>query len=167
MASSYSLAVPGAGSMADVLARIKKLSDDMNETKRACSRLHGRLEVVFTTLQNMELDDSQDICERTVDVVSKYLQFLTRYHGKDLVHRVVEHSTMMDQLRHFHEEVAVVFELLSIFLTSNWGAEWEDDHHLQMEVLTATVKSCAVIRSELQDPRDRAEALLLLKFEVE
>ncbi|KAE9000293.1 hypothetical protein PR001_g18824 [Phytophthora rubi] len=139
----------------------------MKEATHACKRLHARLGVVFNTLENTKVDDANGVCQTSVEVVSKFLQFLERYHGKELVHRVVEHSTMMDQLRYLHEEVAMLFELLNIAPASNWGEEWEEDHRLQKQVLAATVKSCAVVQSELQDPRDRAEALLLLKFEVE
>ncbi|GMF53126.1 unnamed protein product [Phytophthora fragariaefolia] len=165
MCPSRSLVVTGVGSMAEALSMIKKLSDDMKEIKPACKRLCDRVEDVFAVLQSDHSNDQHE--QKAAEVITKYHQFLNRYQGKELVHRVVEHSTMMDQLRQLHEEVAALFELLSIKPVGNWGEEWEEDHRLQKEILAATVKTCTVVRSELQDPRTRDEALLLLKFEIE
>ncbi|KAL3666418.1 hypothetical protein V7S43_008669 [Phytophthora oleae] len=166
MRSMPDLLVPGSGPMAEVLTTIGDLCDNMDETRQMCKWLHSGVKPIYDELRKKAIDYSPSTVERFVNIVAKFLRFLQQNHGKQLVYRVVEFSTRTTELRLIREEIIELFQELGT-VPVNWEEEWDENYRLQIETLAATVKSRELVHYELQNPRARAAALLLLKFEME
>lgn len=106
MALLLDLVVPGAGPLAHALPRILALCNEMKEGQDACTRLHARLQDVL------------DALSKYLAIVAAYFSYLQRNREKPLLARIVGHRKMMDELVAMHEDLEMLFRLLSLAATS-------------------------------------------------
>ncbi|GMF18843.1 unnamed protein product [Phytophthora lilii] len=147
MIVSPSLVVPGVGPVEDTLLMIAHLCSGMKEARQTCMRLHTRLRVVFEEFK-------KKIGDHPINMLA-------------LGEKLVWCNTMMDELYQLDEEVSALYESLGINRATNWGDEWIEDLNFQCRALTTIVTDSELVIQALQGPRARAEAVLMLKHEVE
>jgi hypothetical protein len=170
MLSTAELVVPGAGPIEQALAEMLELCDGMEEAQAVCGRLHTRLVGIFRELQRMERMGklpSASSLEEFVAAATMLFRCLHRYGGKDLVFRIVKHSSIMSDLVEIEHDVAKLYEVFGIADSLHWEDDWEDDIAVMKEVLVATSRDNAVVLRDLQDAHSQREALLKLRFELE
>lgn len=76
------LAVPGLGSVVDVLLLIVQIGKEMVEVQHACARLHHRLELTFNELLSMEWKGQlpqSDMLHSYVGILARSLGCLEHY----------------------------------------------------------------------------------------
>ncbi|POM61354.1 hypothetical protein PHPALM_29642 [Phytophthora palmivora] len=152
MASVVHLAIPGAGPLVEVLSTISQLSGAMEEGKYVCGHLHSGLVCIMDGLQAKEDDGlpPKESLDRFVTVVVKFLRYLNRHQGKEMV----------------NEAIVELFELFDVVMV-NWKEQWEHNVRVNRDVLIASAKDNGEVLRHVRDPRDQVEALLTLKLEVE
>ncbi|POM74744.1 Hypothetical protein PHPALM_8251 [Phytophthora palmivora] len=141
MASVVHLAIPGAGPLVEVLSTISQLSGAMEEGKYVCGHLHSGLVCIMDGLQAKEDDGfpPKESLDRFVTVVVKFLRYLNRHQGKEMVYRVVEYGNMMNELRQVNEAIVELFELFDVVMV-NWKEQWEHNVRVNRDVLIASAK---------------------------
>ncbi|KAG7396752.1 hypothetical protein PHYBOEH_001828 [Phytophthora boehmeriae] len=162
------LIFPGEGNLTQVLSKIRRIGADMHEFEHTCQCLHARLKRISQALDVNDQNLPGDSRNRYVAVVTKYLHYLKHHRGKKMVYRVVEHRIMTDELSRISEEVAKIFALLGLSTsTASWSDFWRDEILALEDVLDTTVGDKKIVTREFQDRRDREEAMLTLKFEID
>ncbi|GMF38230.1 unnamed protein product [Phytophthora fragariaefolia] len=162
-------AVPGAGPLGDVLSTVLQLSDEMEEGKIVCRRLHARLKGILDELQTMEENGQllqEDLLDKFVTIVRRFLNLLEHYRGAELVFRVVKYDKIKHEMQLISDGIAGLFEELGV-VTVNWAEQWEHDIRMHKNVLLASAKDNAVVLRDLVSTRALLNAALTLKFEAQ
>ncbi|TMW55653.1 hypothetical protein Poli38472_010535 [Pythium oligandrum] len=135
------IVMPGACSAVSVLGAIFQLCMEMKESQETCQRVHTRLADILAELQKMEETNSlppSESLSRYVETVRSFMDYLTRYKGKPLYSRLLQHSKMMDEVRSLHEEIDMLMKVLNLSTTGammEWKQQWERDSATQLSML--------------------------------
>ncbi|KAF1788690.1 Armadillo-type fold [Phytophthora cactorum] len=131
----------------------------MGDLRSSCEHLYSRIKNLQGELEFMK-NKGQILSTESLDqyqtVVVKFLHFLERNGGKNLVYHVAKYTVVAGELKALHEDVSeLFFDLLDVTAVDQW------------EKIAAAISDNSVALRDLQSPRAQLEAILTLKFELE
>ncbi|OWY93942.1 Serine/threonine protein kinase [Phytophthora megakarya] len=131
MSCLFDLLIPGVGLVGDVLAKALQLCNEMKEGQDACRRVYGKLSEILAFLRQLDeqglLPPSEKIYKYTI-VLRRYLRYLERYRGQNIVGRLPKHHEMVNELGLIHEDIDMLlklFNLTSAVSMLNWKQQWQ------------------------------------------
>ncbi|KAG6948463.1 hypothetical protein JG688_00015076 [Phytophthora aleatoria] len=139
----------------------------MGDLRSSCEHLYSRLNNLQGELEFMK-NKGQILSTESLDqyqtVVVKFLHFLERNGGRNLVYHVAKYTAVAGELKALHEDVSeLFFDLLDVTAVDQWG----EDCRVLETVLASAISDNSVALRDLQNPRAQLEAILTLKFELE
>lgn len=165
--------LPGAGTIvAQALTIAYDLCGGLEECRDVCLHVNERFGELWTNMKRMEEEGSLPKSQ-TLPKFSKtldgFMDFLKKHQKKNILKRLVSNRSIMDEVAQFHQDIDVLFKLLSLdhmAEMSQWRQKNERDWELQQQQMQEMLKNQRTLMAVIGDG-DLVESLALIKYEMQ
>lgn len=164
--------LPGAGTLvAQALTVAYDLCGGLEECRDVCLHVNERFGELWANMKRMEEEGSLPKSQ-TLPKFSKtldgFMDFLKKHQKKNILKRLVSNRSIMDEVAQFHEDIDLLFKLLSLdhmAEMSQWRQKNERDWELQQQQMQEMLKNQRTLMAVIGDG-DLIESLALIKYEM-